>query len=307
MAETDNRLHISNAESDIRRRVRSESEVRVPRYSLYGDAAATREWFVNVEPLDQRASAMHWTIEPHTHPKFTQLVFVADGGGDMTLDGDTLPFSSPCVLVVPPFRIHGFRYAGRTAGTVVTIENNYLGDLLARAPDLRTVLEAAGAFPLSQRGNEDITGHIDCLRGELAGDRKGGMIGAEIQLLQIVLAMLRDRPSVATPTPTARAELVDRFLELVEARYREQPDVDALAEILGVTPAQLRSACKATTGLSPLAIMHDRIAAEAKRCLVYSTMSVAQIGYSLGFDDAAYFTRFFKRTLGVTPTRFRAT
>ena len=73
-----------------------------------------------------------------------------------------------------------------------------------------------------------------------------------------------------------------------------------------MTSAQLRSACKTTLGLSPLAILHDRIVAEAKRSLIYTTMSIADIGYALGFEDAAYFTRFFTRLLGVTPTKFRA-
>lgn len=304
MAKNDNLLHISDT-SPGRRRTRSDTEVRVPRYSLYGDAGASRDWFVNVEPLDQRASALDWKIEPHTHPKFTQLVFVADGSGEMTLDGDTLSFSSPCVLVVPPFRIHGFRYAEHAAGRVVTIENNYLGDLLARGPDLRAVLETAGAFALSAVGHEDITRHVHALSAELSGARKGGTIAAEIQLLQVVLIMLRDRPTTEASPPSARAELVDRFLELVESRYRQQPEVEALASELGVTASQLRTACREGMGLSPLAILHDRIAAEAKRCLVYTTMGVSEIGYSLGFDDAAYFTRFFKRTMGVSPTNFR--
>ena len=305
MAETANRLHVSIGGRPARLAVRSESDVRVPRYSLYGDAAASREWFVNVEPLDQRASALDWNIEPHTHPKFTQLVFVDDGRGDMTLDGDTVPFASPCVLVVPPFRIHGFRYAERTAGMVLTIENNYLGDLLARAPELRAVLEAAGAFPLSSGAHASILSHIVCLGKELAGGDKGGMVGAEIQLLQIALVLLRDRPAAEVAPPTPRAELVDRFLDLVEGHYREQPDVEALAGELGVTAAQLRHACRETTGVAPLAILHDRIAAEAKRLLTYTTLGVSEIGYSLGFEDAAYFSRFFTRTLGVTPTRFR--
>jgi AraC family transcriptional activator of pobA len=300
MAKTENRLHISNAAQ----RMRSETPIAVPRYSLYGDAVAAREWFVNVEPLDQRASPMNWMIPPHTHPKFTQVVFVADGAGEMTLDGDAIPFASPCVMVVPPFRIHSFRYAEASRGTVVTIENNYLGDLLARAPELRSVLEIAGAFPLAEQAHRQIAGNIKALATELRSGVTGSTIGAEIQLLQIVLTMLRDRPEeVATPTP--RGELVDRFVELIEARYREQPEIDTLAGELGVTPAQLRNACKATTGLAPLAILHDRIAAEAKRCLIYTPMSVAEIGYSLGFDDAAYFTRFFRRATGKPPTSFR--
>lgn len=306
MAKIEKELHISNAAGEARRRVRSQSEVRVPRYSLYGDASSAREWFVNVEPLDQRARALEWKIEPHTHPKFTQIVFVQQGRGEITLDGDTFGFTGPSVLVIPPFRIHSICYDGPAEGWVVTIENNYLGDLLGRAPDLRMVLEKAGAFALSAPASATIAASVVELRGELAQKQKGSMIGAEIQLLQLALAMLRGRPAAETSPPTARAALVDRFLELVEAGYDRQPDIDVLASELGVTTAQLRNACKATTGLSPLAILHDRIAAEAKRCLIYTTMSVCEIGYSLGFNDAAYFTRFFTRVLGVTPTKFRS-
>jgi AraC family transcriptional activator of pobA len=304
MEKTDIRLHISS-KTVSQRLALSDTDVRVPRYSLYGDASASRDWFVNVEPLDQRASTLDWRIEPHTHPKFTQLVFVAGGAGEMTLDGDTLHFASPSVLVVPPFRIHGFRYGQPAAGHVVTIENNYLGELLVRAPDLRSVLESAGAFSLSSDAHYEITRHLDALNGELLEKRKGGSIAAEIQLLQIVLVMLRDRPTAQAGAPSARAGLVDRFLELVESCYRAQPDIEALAGQLGVTTGQLRNACKDTIGLSPLAVLHGRIAAEAKRCLMYTPMSIAEIGYGLGFDDAAYFSRFFTRLLGVTPTKFR--
>lgn len=304
MAKSDNRLHIST--DDVSQRIAlSDTGVSVPRYSLYGDVAASRDWFVNVEPLDQRASGLDWSIEPHTHPKFTQLVFVAGGAGEMTLDGDTLHFASPSVLVVPPFRIHGFRYGQPAAGRVVTIENNYLGELLARGPGLRSVLETAGAFPLSRAAHEEITRHLDALTGELLEKRQGGSIAAEIQLLQIVLVMLRDRPVSQTGAPSPRAELVDRFLQLVETCYRKQPDIEVLAGKLGVTTGQLRNACKETIGLSPLAVLHDRIAAEAKRFLMYTPLSISEIGYALGFDDAAYFSRFFTRLLGVTPTKFR--
>ncbi len=307
MAETHNRLHISlvSSRSGARAR-RSETAVVVPRYSLYGDAAATREWFVNVEPLGGRARARGWRIEPHTHPKFAQLLFVAAGAGEMTLDGDRLPFAAPCLLVVPPFRIHGFRYAEQADGVVLTIENNYLGDLLERAPDLRVILQTAGAFALSAAAHAATAAHLEALRDELVPGRRGGAIGAEAQLLQLLLAALRDRPLPEPGTPTARGDLVDRYLDLVEGRYREQPDVDTLAAELAVTPAQLRHACKAALGLSPLAIIHDRLIAEAKRCLIYTTTAVGEIGFALGFTDAAYFTRFFTRMVGLTPTRFRA-
>jgi AraC family transcriptional activator of pobA len=44
---------------------------------------------------------------------------------------------------------------------------------------------------------------------------------------------------------------------------------------------------------------------EAKRALTYSDATVAEIGYSLGFSDPAYFSRFFTKRAGSSPSRFR--
>ena len=285
--------------------VGSRTAVQVPRYALYGDLASARQWFVNVEPLDQRAAAQGWTIEPHTHPKFTQLVFILAGKGEMTLDGEIMPFVAPGILVVPPFHIHSFHYERATQGSVITIENSYLAELLARAPDLRLVLESGGSYSLSIAAKEVITTAVRALAAELADSHKGWIVGAEIHFLHILVTLLRDRPGDPGHARSHRGGLVGRYRMLVEERYRTQPDIDEMAAALGVTSAQLRLACKAAAGQSPLALLHNRVVAEARRCLMYSSMSVAEIGYSLGYEDSAYFSRFLAKRLGSTPTDFR--
>lgn len=45
---------------------------------------------------------------------------------------------------------------------------------------------------------------------------------------------------------------------------------------------------------------------EAKRLLGYSTMSVKQVALELGFQDEAYFSRFFRKNTGLRPTEYRA-
>jgi AraC family transcriptional activator of pobA len=45
---------------------------------------------------------------------------------------------------------------------------------------------------------------------------------------------------------------------------------------------------------------------EAKRLLLYTGMTVAEVGYDLGFEDPAYFTRFFAEREGRAPSAFRA-
>jgi AraC family transcriptional activator of pobA len=53
-------------------------------------------------------------------------------------------------------------------------------------------------------------------------------------------------------------------------------------------------------------IVHARLLLEAKRQLLYTSEPVSEIAYALGFDDPAYFTRFFSQRTGVSPRVFRS-
>lgn len=63
---------------------------------------------------------------------------------------------------------------------------------------------------------------------------------------------------------------------------------------------------RAHTGKTALALAHDRLAREACRRLVYIAAPIARLASELGFDDPAYFCRFFKRQVGVGPRAYRA-
>ena len=167
------------------------------------------------------------------------------------------------------------------------------------------MLESGGSFPLSPSAADVIGSAINLLGTELTGVQTGWVVSAEIQFLHVLVTLLRDRPQHEVRAPSQRGGLVERYRALVEERYRAQPDIDEMAASLGVTAAQLRLACKTAAGLSPLAMLHNRIVAEARRCLMYGSTSVAEIGYSLGYEDAAYFSRFLAKRLGSTPTEFR--
>ncbi|VFS83347.1 L-rhamnose operon regulatory protein rhaS [Kluyvera cryocrescens] len=52
-------------------------------------------------------------------------------------------------------------------------------------------------------------------------------------------------------------------------------------------------------------MLHQRLLLEAKRSLLYTSMTVSQISDYLGFSDATYFSRFFRRATGFSPRDFR--
>ena len=76
------------------------------------------------------------------------------------------------------------------------------------------------------------------------------------------------------------------------------------AEMMNVSLNVLSYATQKIVKTSPLKIINDRVVLEAKRMMRYSSKQVKEISATLGFADASYFVKFFKRA-GMTPEKFR--
>ena len=75
--------------------------------------------------------------------------------------------------------------------------------------------------------------------------------------------------------------------------------------MLGVSRDRLLHACRRRFGRPPIEIVHQRVLLEAQRGLIYTARTIEQIGSALGFEDPAYFSRFFKKHTGIGPQRYR--
>jgi AraC family transcriptional activator of pobA len=129
-----------------------------------------------------------------------------------------------------------------------------------------------------------------------------GLIAA---ILANVMRLMRRPDTGGRGAAAPECELVARFRRLVELRYREHCGLAAYTAELGVSQARLRRACRGAAGQSPAELVHLRLLVEAERQLRYTSMSIAQIAYHLGFQDPAYFCRFFTMRSGLSPREFR--
>jgi AraC family transcriptional activator of pobA len=105
---------------------------------------------------------------------------------------------------------------------------------------------------------------------------------------------------------TAAAIRIERFRALLDERCRTRHPVATYAAAMGITTGQLSRFCKDAFGVSAIEAIDARSIHEAKRLLGYSTLSVKEIASDLGFHDAAYFGRFFRKQTGLRPTDYRA-
>ena len=86
---------------------------------------------------------------------------------------------------------------------------------------------------------------------------------------------------------------------------REKKQVQDYADMLHKSPKTLSNIFSTCKLPSPLRIIHERIEAEAKRLLLYSTKSSKEIADLLGFEDQSSFSRFFKNMTGQSTVQFR--
>jgi len=96
-----------------------------------------------------------------------------------------------------------------------------------------------------------------------------------------------------------------QFKNLVEENFRSRKDVSFYSDILKIRPACLNENTKKLTGITAGEFIRNRVIDEAKKMLVSTDRNAKEIAYELGFDDPAYFSRFFKKYTQNTLSDFR--
>jgi AraC family transcriptional regulator, transcriptional activator of pobA len=281
----------------------------IPHYFLYEETGSDIDpSFLHIEPIPVRSSRHDWTIRPHSHPDHHQILILNKGGGQIEIEGEEWDLSPPALVVIPALTVHAFRFKRDTNGYVITVVPPFLSSALDGDPDLLDGFVAPSRFLQDQLGDDiNLVEIFASLEREFvwAAPGRRAAIKAYLQLIAVAVCRLRGKDRQHPLASSKDADTVMRFRELIEHSYRKHKALTYFARSLGVTTARLNACCRATTGKSPLELINDRLLIEAKRNLLYSDMTIAEIGSSLGYADPAYFNRFFARGVGISPGRFR--
>jgi AraC family transcriptional activator of pobA len=285
---------------------------QIPSFFLYGEAPhANDERMLHVETIGFRSARHHWRIRPHVHRTFHQLIFVMRGRGVSLAEAATVEYSPPTLIVVPAGTVHGFEFEPGTHGFVVSMTDDLMREIAQRESGIGALFEhpATLEFQGAALRATDLTHSFEMLAREFARTLPGHSLALEGWMTVLLANVLRVSRASAEPTDNAarrRRLLVGRFRELVESAFCENWSLPDYASALSVSESRLRNACLRVTEQTPMQLVHARILLEAKRQLLYTSTSVSEIAYALGFDDPAYFTRFFSRRAGMSPRAFQS-
>lgn len=283
------------------------TKAAIPVFKLYGESL---DWptpdLLHSESIPARSRLHHWEIEPHRHADLCQLLFLYKGCADVELEGQLRSLREPALQVVPPLCVHGFRFSEDVDGYVVTLAAPLVALLHQQLAGAPAPLTQAGTW-LAGADADYLYSLFSTLQTEYQSDQPGRdlQLRSIINLLVVWISRRHLQRQAGAQVPERGREHLRRFNQLVEGSFRQHPAVEDLAHQVGVSVTSLNTLCRELAGQSALQIIHQRLLLEAKRELIYTTLSINQLADSLGFADPAYFSRFFRRLSGVSPREFR--
>lgn len=245
------------------------------------------------------------------HHNYHAVLYICEGEGTHVIDFEPYPIQPSTCYFISKYRTHFWQLKKPLKGYALLFPEEFLessNSNIIETHDL-AFFHRVGQTPYLSVVQEQIP-RIEGLFKEIECEFSLGRtrsISALRSYLHILLTQLnrlyvKEHPEEITAETSL---LIHQFRQLIAKHYISEHSVQYYANRIGVTTNYLIDAVRAVTGSSPGNILRNKLTLEAKRILVHSNMSAAEIGYRLNFEDASYFGRFFKRETGMTPIAFR--
>ncbi|UGV24776.1 helix-turn-helix domain-containing protein [Rhodopseudomonas boonkerdii] len=268
---------------------------------------------LHVERFTSGLSPRIWSIR-QPDLRRSHLLILESRSGTATLQGTVIAFQSPALLWLPCDYDGSLHIEAGAQGYLVAITDDLLTQTIAgsaealhlrRTIDRLVLLEGAK----TSEGFAAIAASCNMLAGELATPGRGSatMLSAHVLLMCLHLwrSLIAEEPVDDVALRGDGPRLVGNFMQMVELHYRDGWPIARYAAALGVTDDKLHAHCKRETGVSPRAIVHQRLIREACTRLRQLDLPVEQIAYGLGFHDPGYFNRFFRKHQNESPGTYR--
>ena len=289
---------------------RQTQKIAVPVYQLYGeDQQLLTPDQIHCESIASRSHLHNWEIKPHRHHGLFQLLWLESGSALLSLDDQRGQLEAGRILLVPQHCVHGFQFSPDAEGLVITLAYPLFERLGGGLGQLLAAFSGPQVLALSVNSEQAlIASLLQAVELEYRGNAPHRRLLLESLLTALLVCLLRQ--SVSSPMENAEGAVRARqhlaqFGELIETDFCSHQPLQYYAQKIGISSAHLNAVCRQLAQRSALDLIHERIGLEARRNLVYTSMTIHTISDVLGFTDPAYFTRFFKRQTGLSPKAFR--
>lgn len=256
---------------------------------------------IEICPMGQLDESVQ-TVHRDEHFMF---VIQLEGYSLLELDFRTVELSGTSVLYVAPGQVHRYVKNENCKGWFVFVETALIPKSYLEI--FNTYLNSNQAVPIEK--DNDLFSFIPVFDSVLINAEaafQNDLINSFTESLMglVVRVLLKNRHSEKI-IGGQKYKTVHHFKQLVQTHHKRLKQVKEYALELHITPLYLNEVVKEITGFSASHWIQQEIILESQRLLYYTNLDIKQIAFELGYEDYAYFSRFFKKNTGCTASEFR--
>ncbi|MDF3818377.1 helix-turn-helix domain-containing protein [Leptospira sp. 96542] len=280
------------------------SNRRIKIFNLEDFCADSEDDFCINELNDSDAKNKKWSTLHLNH--FSTIVFIKKGKGSLELNSKKYNLEDRSFLYLPQYVSYRNDWSGISEGLSVRFYDSFLMRkneypftkfsffLNTKMPVVLTLKRSKMIWQVIQLLKEEIgLGNIS--------DKTIVRNLTELILLYLNRIILNNQKII----PVKLNKTVYEFIQLLNSSQGEIRPVSYFANLLGITPGHLSDTVKGISGRSASDFIKENVIRRAIELLEYSDFRISDIAIQLNFHDSAYFTRFFKKETGLTPSDFR--
>lgn len=251
---------------------------------------------------------------PHRHDDFYEILFVTHGTGTYTIDLQEYRIKPNTVFFLSPGQIHEIEFSNDINGYIFLFSSAFY---LSNKSDPYKLFEFPFFYslkynnpPLYLETEAAIDELISLFKKTLIEVNTNAIDSKEATHALLDLILIHCKRLYPQPDGMQLKKghiLIKRFKQLIEEKCTENIGVKEYADALQVTANHLSETVKEYTGRTPTDFINDRMVLEIKRLLTHTQYTVQEIAFQLNFADQSYFSKYFKKITGESPSDFRNT
>lgn len=274
---------------------------------LYGDDFGRySSEYIFLELIATRSQLFNWTIKPHLHSQLFQVFIFSKGSLLFQEATEEHRLQAPCVVLIPPTKLHGLAYNPEIEGQILTLSESIIEEIFKTSSSLWKTFEDIRILSYFEENTFDkIQQNLAHIELELFSENPERFLMLRAYLTTFFICLHRlTKQEEAQRSDSLMMNYFRRFqMNIKNSEYPKSiPD---FADELNITPVHLNRICNAVAGKSAIELVHQNLISEAQKYLLHTSYSVSEIAYLLKFEYPNYFAKLFKKHTGLSPLEFR--
>lgn len=242
---------------------------------------------------------------PHRHD-YHIFLLAQKGSVDFEIDFESHTITAPSILYIHPNQVHRIRNAHQADFHLIGMDGDslntiYLEYLEQSHLSIQPITLEQEDFLFFKSMLEQCIRASKCKKDKVYAEILNDCCNAFAGLV-IGQYMQHTEPI----TIITRAEIINRnFRTTLEKNFKNIKRPVGYAGLLNISTSYLNECVSQVTGYSVSHHILQRVMLEARRLLYHSDQSIKEISIALGYEDPDYFSRSFKKIVGVSPIAFK--